>query len=275
MKFLQFGRGKWGTNHHRILTALGHVVHLAELPGYPPPCTYTDPPLNVSNIYDAILITCSSVHHFPLIYKYFGQIPIFCEKPVCLTFPQLDHLKKLAANHPDAIFQSGHQLLFMPQIAGLKTRKPLYLVAHRTGAIPRHEGATLSLAVHDIAIAHHIAYTHTGTHSKPTILTASGDLHNAKAILKWDTVTLELLVQSLSPIRMRSLTALSASNEPLNASYIHPDNWAREDLLAYSLESFIHYVNTKKPTPLNGIDATIATMDTTIRLHREINCQST
>jgi len=276
MKFIQFGRGKWGQNHHRILVTKGHHVTLAELPGHPMLAFYPDRALEMcmAGEFDGAIITCSSVNHWPLVKALYGLIPVFCEKPVCLNTAQLKQLTSLHNYHPLAIFQSGHQLLFLPQVHTLRNKQTRHLVTHRTGAIPRHEGAALSLAVHDIAIAHHIQKPPPCRDPlPPVILQASGNLHNVKAIIAWETLTLELLVQSQAPIRLRSLTAhitnstTNARNETL---YIHPDNWGRLDLLAKSLDSFIDRIKTCTNTGINDTAETIAVMDTTLRLHNEI-----
>ncbi len=257
MKILQLGLGAWGKNHHRILTKMGHKVYSFDIANNSYELFATYSKMNL----DAVVITTSSVNHFPLIQNFLKkEIPIYCEKPICLSRFQLNQLPSF----DNQIFQSGHQLLFHPEIYDpiFLDKKILYLYATRMGAIAREEGAIMSLAIHDIAIILRLMKW-----QMPSSIEAKGTLQSCKVILHFKKITAEILVQANADIRVRDFIAVLEEGQ-----YIHisPDNWNRHDLLDRALKHFMQAVGDKRPPTMNNLEHTIKIMQVVLTAKEEL-----
>lgn len=262
MNLLQFGRGNWGKNHHRILSAMpGMVLELAELSTWPGS-------LDSIADYDGVLITCTSVNHYPVLRECLqAGVPVFCEKPICLTPNQLQELNDL---YTGSIFMAGHQLTFMD--FGLngtsEILKPLSITSLRTGSVIREEGCVLSLMVHDLAVAQYL----TGTKSF-SIRQVAGDLHNCKVGLATDEdVYLDFLCQSVSAIRLRhmTITGLRQGINQVVTQVLTPDNWNRLDLLALELTEFTKAVAERRQPDRSGWPQTKIVMDAVFNIRGQL-----
>lgn len=254
MIILQFGDGAWGQNHKRILRSLGHKVVPRDID--------CDPDTEFLSIApDAVVITASSVNHFPLARMALQyKMPVFCEKPICLSRLQLEAYRHLVS--PTTTFMAGHQLTFMKEIEEnhCTTR---FMFSERTGAIPRDEGAVLSLAVHDIAVAHYL----TGLDS--FVVSATGNKHNAKILLSREgEPRAEILVQSFANIRLRHMTIIPERG-PITT--IQPDNWNRSDLLELELREFCAAAMEGREPKKNSMRAALAVMNTVFSAQEAID----
>ena len=258
--YLHLGDGKWGQNHKRILTELGvrFVSEDIELG-----CRFHE---LINKNFDAVIITTSSVNHFPILRECINlNIPVFCEKPVCLTKEQAEALRELNRNF-SPLFMAGHQLLFDKSIQIVAEKKDtVYMNSIRAGAIPRTEGAVLSLAVHDIALAHFLF----GVDSF-TCVEAQGNNHTCKITLMADITKpspdiryCEIFVQSIAPVRLRHLSVLSHSGA---VERFCPDNWNRGDLLKDSLSHFVDCVESGKQPAYNSLRECCNVMDTVFKV---------
>jgi len=257
MNITQFGYGRWGQNHARILRALGHTVSTIDVPNNPTRVLAETP-------VDAVIITASSVAHFPLIMEAHScGIPTFCEKPICLTTDQRLQLQGIAKLDPQWIFMAGHQLLFDPEIQGsARSHSPWYMASQRTGAVPRDEGAILSLAVHDIALAHFLFDTET-----LNVEFVEGNRHNARIVLENRGSTAEILVQSFANIRLRHLTIIGRRG----SKFLSPDNWGRYDLLKLELKAFLYCCTAKCQPAINNLEAACNVMKTTLEVQERFD----
>lgn len=251
MKFLQIGAGKWGSNHYRIIKELGESIEQIDVEVNPLSSILEYRP-------DAVIITTSSVNHFNLVMLCDRQnIPVFCEKPVCVKESHIEQLSKVKVP-----FMSGHQLVFMPEIESFSGRCN-YMFSERSGAIPRDEGALLSLAVHDIAIAHYLFKKDSFN------VIADGNKHNAKIYLSNQSGCnlAEILVQSFTNIRLRNLTMIDGTTSTLT---IAPDNWNRIDLLKLELKEFIDVVKNNRYDNKNNLQFTLNVMKTAFKAYNQI-----
>lgn len=262
MQILQLGRGQWGINHFGILSRLGHKVN------------YTNDPLvaineiNNRSFYDACVITCSSENHFHLAKLCLeADIPVFCEKPVCTKPEELEVLKSFIAprGSTQPCFMSGHQLVFMPELADIKAKGLRYMNSMRTAAIPRTEGAILSLAVHDISLLLHVAGYYGSFHESE--ISASGNHHTSHITIKTDLVMAEIYVAAFSHIRLRSTSFVTKDNI---VTHISPDNWSRLDLLSLQLESFMHSALLEREPQFNNLQQTCAIMELAFRIREAL-----
>lgn len=248
MKILQFGLGKWGANHNRILKEMGHEVEVAEINIFPTS-------LHEIKRHDAVIITCSSINHYPILKKcIYDGTPTFCEKPICLKPYQMDEIYR-SWKLCKIIFMAGHQVTFLPE---LKT-DTIYMFALRSGAIPREEGAALALMVHDIAVAQYITRARSFE-----VIEKYGDKHNMKVFLRADSgAEVDILAQSFSPIRIRYTALVRKYNKII---HLRPDNWDRLDLLKLELEEFVAAVSEKRQPRLNDMERTKIVMDTIFKI---------
>lgn len=254
MKILQYGLGRWGQNHNRILREFNHDVIVIELDNFIMPSKHSS-----CNRPDAVIITCSSVNHHPILMDcLYNEIPVYCEKPICTNNLQLSELVAFASLNPLACMMGGFQLLQLPELSLAAARHPIFFSSDRTGAIPRTEGAILSLAVHDIAMAYYVferdpsfdAHLIGGSHF--AIDHASGNKHHAKLSLSLfnKTAVASILVQSISHIRLRHSSVVCGDGSIFS---IAPDNWNRTDLLRDALEMFLMCAKSKSRPPLANI----------------------
>jgi len=256
---LQIGNGKWGKNHQRMMLVhnIEHYAidieqdYMAAISEYSP---------------NAVIITTNSVNHFPIAADCMAAgIPVFCEKPVCVKPNQVQELKYYRDQKP--IFMSGHQLCFDPDLQGIKGHGVNYINSQRTGAIPRDEGAILSLAVHDVAVAQYLfdAYRFEIEH-------VSGNLHNAKIVLRYGKSIVEILVQSFANIKLRYMTLVYCGDLK---KVVYPDHWYRTDLLEAELLYFFKCVAEKKQPDINSLDRTIIVMETIFKIMEELDGSKT
>jgi predicted dehydrogenase len=266
MNILQFGFGKWGQNHRRILTELGHQVHSIDIEEGAQFAPILEN-IGVNKFYDAVIITTSSVNHFPISMRCIELgIPVFCEKPVLLKESQLECLERAATVYPRAIYMSGHQLVFMEDISRWLLSSPgnvIYMNSMRNGGIPRDEGALFSLMVHDIALAHFA----TGCDSFDCI-DVDGNKHEIRAILVNGNVQVDLYAISVSKVRFRHTTFFKANGEKL---CVVPDNWNRMDLLKIELERFLYCVERGITSGTNGLIETVRIMKTVFKIQNQLD----
>lgn len=263
MNILQFGRGKWGTNHNRILTEMGHQVSWIDIEwGWDFVGVIREH--RGRNACDAVIITTSSVNHWPIaVYCLECNIPVFCEKPVLLKASQLENLKRV--DDSNRIFMAGHQLVFMEDIDWwnrLHTGEIVYMNSMRNGGIPRDEGALFSLMVHDIAMAHHFMNVESFD-----CIDVDGNKHEIRASLVSGNKQVELYAISVSKVRMRHTTFVKESGEKLS---VIPDNWNRMDLLKIELTHFLNHVEVRIPSDINGMRDTINVMETVMKIQAKL-----
>lgn len=234
MRIFQFGNGKWGKNHTRILRGNGHNVSVFDID--------SDHKEVLQDTPDAVVVTCSTVNHFPItLYCLERGIPVFCEKPICLEQWQL----KAYSYYKDNIFMGGHQLCFLPELKGLSGHVQ-YINCVRSGAIPRTEGALFSLAVHDVAVVQMLT-------GKCELIEVLGSLHKAKISLN----RADILVESFSHAKLRHMVMVTDSG----IIRLNPENWQRVDLVEMELNHFIDSIN-KGVVPLyNNMRDCIDIMD--------------
>lgn len=259
MNILQFGDGRFGQNHKRILKDLGHEVTTIDIEEG---CV-ADIPIHQYKP-DAVVITTSSVNHWPIADSclFFG-IPVFCEKPVLLKENQLQTLKYIYKEHPDRIYMAGHQLVFMEEIELWNLQYGGYVVyvnSMRNGAIPREEGALFSLMVHDIALAFHVRNV-----PELACLDVEGNKHELRATLAYEDYQVELYAVSVSKVRMRHTSFIKSTGEKLS---ICPDNWNRPNLLRDELIYFCKHVEKGVPCSVNGIPQVVKIMETVFKIQK-------
>lgn len=250
MNIIQFGAGRWGANHYRILTNLGHHVTQWDIE------SQWWKILEQSINTDAVIITTTSENHWPIAQMCLDMsIPVFVEKPILLKRTQLEELRK-RFNRP--YLMAGHQLLFMPEVGAIKGQCQ-YMTSMRNGAIPRSEGSLFSLMVHDVALAHYV----TGEESFECIW-AEGNKHEIMASLESrNGKVIELYAVSISNVRLRHTTFITNKGELVR---ITPDNWARPDLLDQELRMFIGYIKHEYPIEFNGVKCAYNVMSTVFKI---------
>jgi predicted dehydrogenase len=259
MNILQFGDGRFGQNHKRILKDLGHEVTTVDIEEgglYDMPIHNYEP--------DAVIITTSSVNHFPIAKACLVRnIPVFCEKPVLLKETQLQTLRGLYRENSDLIYMAGHQLVFMEEIE-LWNRQyggyVVYMNSMRNGAIPREEGALFSLMVHDIALAFHVRNV-----PELNCIDVEGNKHELRATLAYEDYQVELYAVSVSKVRMRHTSFIKTTGEKLS---ICPDNWNRPNLLRDELIYFCKHVEKGIPCSVNGIPQVVKIMETAFKIQK-------
>ena len=254
LRLLQFGNGKGGANHKRILKELGHEVKTYDIED-----KYWEILNTHRDNFDGVIITTSSVNHWPIAKMCMDlDIPVFVEKPILLKKSQLEELKVLA---PKKLIMAGHQLVFMPEVAKLKGVVG-FMDSTRAGAIPRTEGSLFSLMVHDIAVAFYV----TGA-DKFICTWAEGNRHEIKASLKGNNGTfVELYAISVSKVRLRHTTFVTSGN----VIKMHPDNWGRVDILSLEMEFFCGCIEQKHPIEFNGADDAIKVMSTVFAIQDKL-----
>lgn len=253
MKIVQFGDGKWGQNHKRILTGFDHKLETYDIE-----CKWWS--ILRRKTIDAVVITTTSENHFPIALMCLERgIPVFVEKPILLKRNQLDELGKHLDNH---ILMAGHQLVFMPEIFNNKDTCK-YMFSCRNGAIPRSEGSLFSLMVHDISVAHYV----TGMSDFDCVV-AEGNKHEMKVILQKDDVFVDLYARSISNVRLRHTTLIKK-----NGTRIHltPDNWSLPDLVSKELSLFCFCVANKTPISVNGITDAYKVMSTVFKIQEKFD----
>lgn len=258
---LHLGDGKWGKNHKRILTELGAQFVSEDID-----TLYSLPKMLQSGDFSAVIITASTINHFPILKETIAaRIPVFCEKPICVTKKQAQILRGLEKDF-SPIMMGGHQLLFDKSIQVVAEKKnTVYMNSMRAGAIPRTEGAILSLAVHDIALAHYLFDI-----KAFTCIEAQGNKHTCKiTLLANDYVDqpniryCEIYVQSISHVRLRHLSVLGRDGVIENFC---PDNWNRGDLLKDSLVHFLDCVKNNTQPKFNSLIDCCNVMDTVFKV---------
>lgn len=262
---LHLGDGKWGQNHKRILSELGvnFVTEDLDLG-----CKYEN--LLSANKIDGLILTTSTINHYPIAQEAIGRgIPVFCEKPICTKPEQLESLKGLNKTLKP-IFMGGHQLLFDPSIQKIALQNDtVYMNCIRAGAIPRTEGAVMSLAVHDVALAHFIFNI-----PEFTCIEAQGNNHTCKITLMANDYVnqpnirfCEIYVQSIADVRLRHLTTLSKAGV---SERLCPDNWNRCDLLKLSLGEFIGCIANQRQPKYNSLTDCCAVMETVFKIKKRM-----
>lgn len=249
MKILQVGFGRWGARHHKAWKSLGCEVFIAEV---------GDDPLRIAlqNNVDLVDIVCSSVNHFTVASNIAPTcLPIFCEKPVFVSPLDLARFESLFMEHMTSpFFASGHQLLYHPDVQKLKEMgQPKFMSSVRTQAIPRDEGAVLSLAVHDIAI-----FLYLMDWAMPNDIRATGSKFDAYATLTWPNTTATLHVSAFAKTRARTLTVVPAGTEPPVS--IHSGLWDQHNLLELQFSQFKSCLEGGFAPVLNTPEQTIKIM---------------
>lgn len=263
MKIFIFGNGKWSKNHQKIFTAHSIPFRTFDLETTP------DGAIAEHGEPDAVIITASSVNHHPLTeYFLLRKIPVFCEKPICLERWQLDSLKKIV-DQDGILFMAGHQLVFDPVVDRIaRDGNAVLYASKRAGAIPRSEGAVMSLAVHDIAVAMHLF-----KYDADYYLSATGNQHTAQISISWPGAgkTADIYVQSIASVKLRHATIVEHVPRPDNSSpskvvttTFSPECWNRTDLLEKELLHFLSCVKNSRQPEYNGFHEAIAVMDATI-----------
>ena len=215
----------------------------------------------INQTVDAVIITASSVNHWPITeYCLDLDIPVYCEKPLLLKEEQLHELK---IREQKKILMVGHQLLFVPEVVMLKSRVN-FMSSIRSGSIPRTEGALFSLMVHDIAVAHYVT-------GKPQFecIWAEGNRHELKVTLRNELVIVDLYAKSISDVRLRHTTMID--NETFQPVHLSPDNWKRPDLLEKALTAFTAYVQRGHDIGVNGTTDAINVMETVFKIQSKLN----
>jgi predicted dehydrogenase len=235
---LQFGVGAWGANHHRILSAMAATNEIA----------YTSVEVERGSYFaevmrsvrpTAIVVATNSVNHFPIALHALAEgISVFCEKPIALSSSQVQTLQSTAVS-TGALLAAGYQLLFDPLVAPLQ-HSCSAMVSIRSGAIPRDEGAVLSLAVHDIALA-------MWTLSRPVrSFKVEGAKHDALIELYYShqpgaCFAASIHVKSFSQVKTRHTIFTTDDGRVLGFT---PDNWSRLDLLESELRAFVALISS-------------------------------
>ena len=254
--FLIFGNGKWSQNHIRILRSKNIEFEVIDLP------EGSDFKTLLNRSLEGVFIITSSPNHFPiLLHCLVLGIPVFCEKPICLRRSQLLELKNTFEIHKP-IFMSGHQLVFTPQINTGNTIT--YFNSMRAGAIPRTEGAILSLAVHDIAVA----YSLFGNRNF-NVFSVEGNKHECKILLCTipNNYKCEIYVSSFSNIRLRNITFIRDNM----TTCLQPDNWAHINILEKELLHFLFCCSSKSIPEYNNFHITNKVMNTVFDIMDKIN----
>jgi hypothetical protein len=254
MHFSLFGPGNWGANHMAALSKMGHSFTEYSLHSVLSP--------NSLKSTDAAIIATSSVNHFPILhylFRNFPGLPIYCEKPICLNKEQLEILDN---SYPGSVFQGGFQLLFHDDLKPLTGKQLISASFFRSGAIPRTEGAVLSLAVHDISIlAYLLSFTSFVPEDSLKLAMADGNHHSALLTFRVPVSPrngkstanpgiADIYVSSISPIRLRH-TAITVSDFDFCSTesfFFSPDNWNQPHLLQRALEHFILCINSNEKT---------------------------
>jgi len=266
MNVIQFGVGKWGANHARILgQRAGHTIKRVT---FASEFDWEDKVRNMAATYDAAVITSPSETHYTLLKHCFrAGVPVYCEKPFALTEQQIKSLANIKAI--DQIFMVGHQMTFLDMP---KWDKITGIIALRAGAIPRTEGACRSLMVHDLSIAQYLSGA---DEFIPTW--AEGDRHAAccsfEARRKGKVViaSVTCYAQSLAHTRLRHFTVIGDGTEIGSTVQTYtPDNWNREDVLARALDEFIAATAADRQPERNGWDAAAAVTLATIRAEERL-----
>lgn len=253
-----FGNGKWSQNHQKALRELG-IKYTALDIDY----MYDAKHLIESNP-DAVVVACSTVNHFPILELCLeNNVPVFCEKPVCLEKWQLQEMTSWIDINKPLLFMSGHQLLFDETIQALHSKnESLYINCLRTGAIPRTEGAIFSLAVHDIAIIHYLFKTYS-----LTPVEVQGDSHSSKITLVDSTTKqnryAEIFVQSIAPVKLRHLSVLKDNGKVKRLAI---DNWSKTNLIKKELGHFYSCIANKKTPEINDLQQTCNVMETIFKI---------
>lgn len=259
MKIFIFGNGNWSQKHQAILAAIPNIVFKTfDLETTP------ETAITLYGKPNAAIITASTENHHALTSSFLNkEIPVFCEKPICLKQWQLTDYRKFIHRQP--IFMAGHQLIFDPIIQKIAERNNVrFFSSKRTGAIPRTEGAIMSLAVHDIAIAMHIF-----NYDEPVSIKTSGNQHSAQINIAWSKGRIaDIFVQSISSAKLRHSTIVE--NDGI-ITYIDPDCWNRMDLLHDELTYFINCAQAGIYPKYNNIQQAIAVTDITMRARDILN----
>jgi predicted dehydrogenase len=245
MNIVQVGLGNWGKNHNRILKEKGHDVTTIEVED-----NYNDYLSIVVPKTDAVIVTTSSVMHFPILLQCLKRgIPVFCEKPITTKRSQLTTL----SSFKDSFFMSGHQLVFADEIKELRLRDIQYMSSIRSGAIARDEGALMSLAVHDIAILYYLQPT------KYYVKSAQGNKHEAHIYLSDGSRSADIYVKSLSDVKLRHSVFVDDLGR---ISRFTPECWNRQDLLEKELDYFLDCVKKNETPKINDLETSIRIMET-------------
>ena len=265
MKIFLFGDGKWSKNQQRILNEISDIRLLVfDIDTTP------DEAIAHYGTPDAAIITASTENHFPLT-KYFLECgtPVFCEKPIYLKTHHSEWFKNLIRlNEFIPPFMAGHQLTFDPIVSKLADESPVFFSSKRTGAIPRSEGAVMSLAVHDIAIAMHLF-----GHSEDIEFKVSGNQHTAQIVATWPGgMVADIYVQSIAQVQLRHAVVVTQSGK---VHTMNPSCWSRTDLVREELLYFISCVQNEGTPSRNGLIQALLVTDLAIKIRDKIATQPT
>ncbi len=254
MKLLQFGLGRWGQHHKRILEDLGNMVETHDI---------EDKYWNILDCehdqVDAVIVTTSSENHWPIAqYAMDLGLPVFVEKPVLLKRSQLDELRK---REDKKLLMVGHQRLFLPRIASLKgiCHQMISTINSRN---PRTEGVLFTLMVQDIAIAHYVCGVDWFECTR-----AEGGLNSLSVELVHNHIRVELLA--------------TFNSDGMDCQYFHDSNgitsiyhYHNQDLLKIELEAFCAYVSKGFPIKFNGTTSAIQVMESCFKIQDKLGEKS-
>lgn len=230
---LQFGLGAWGSKHAAILGLMDRVSYVGvdiDRGSYFPEVIRSVNP-------NMVVITTNSVNHFPIaLHCLSSSIPVFVEKPIALTSGQVSALKTASENNNTPLI-AGYQLVFAPELYHLR-HSAAAMVSIRSGAIPRDEGAILSLATHDLALAF-------WSLSRPVrSFKVEGSRHDALVELYYSDspgkeFAASIHVKSISQAKTRHTIFCLDNGHTVSFT---PDNWSRVDLLLAELTAFVNQI---------------------------------
>jgi hypothetical protein len=162
---------------------------------------------------------------------------------------------------------AGHQLTFLPELKEIRKRGISYMNSMRTAAIPRTEGAILSLAVHDVAVLQYVSgcrnwdIEHVNGNAHTAYAQLSGKERNAPL------PTAEIYVAAFSHIRLRTTTFVDQGH---GIHQLGVDNWNRRDLLKSALEEFCACIRQGRAPKQNGLEETCAVMNTVLNIQEAL-----
>jgi predicted dehydrogenase len=256
MKIIQFGMGRWGANHTRILEELGHQVETHDIED-----NYWHILDSNHQMVDAVVVTTSSENHWPIAqYAMDLGLPVFVEKPALLKKSQLIELRK---REDKRLLMVGHQYLFLPQINALKgICNDMFSV--RNSQNPRTEGVLFALMVQDVAIAHYVMGVEWFECS-----VAEGSASHLHVKLENKNKQVEL--HATFGGELPSCQYFYTSDKKV---ILTPVNYHKQDLLKSELETFCAYVQKSFPIKFNGTTSAIQVMETCFKIKDKLEERS-
>ncbi|RAP34005.1 oxidoreductase [Candidatus Marinamargulisbacteria bacterium SCGC AG-410-N11] len=175
VKICVVGSGRWGKNHIRTLSEMGHLSGIIDTNKktlsqfkslYPNVSTFSSISELGADQYDAYVIATPAKTHFELAKALLlKKKHLLVEKPITLQSSKAKELTELA-NNQQVILMTGHLLLFHPAIRKIKSfiesgkiGKLQYMYSNRLnlGTVRTHLNSLWSFAPHDVSIFDYLA----------------------------------------------------------------------------------------------------------------------